>query len=248
MRDPHNDQPVARAGASTKEAAAAVILLHGRGASAGSMLQFADEFQTPGEPETVQEPPVDASPSHRIAFLAPQAAGHAWYPYSFLAPVSRNEPGLSSGLSVIGRLIDELEADGIPASRIVLLGFSQGACLAGEYAARNARRYGGVVMLSGGLIGEGGDDPFGAGNLYAGGPDRERGPEHAPLTPMDGTPVFLGCSDIDAHIPLERVQASSGVFRKLGADVTERIYPGMGHTVNMDEIGFVRTLLDTLQT
>lgn len=218
----HQGQPVSRSGAPQKEADAAVILVHGRGASAGSILQFAEEFHTP---ETAPDPAQGAA--KRIAHLAPQAAGNAWYPYSFLAPIEQNEPGLSSGLAVIGQLIDELEADGIPASRIVLLGFSQGACLVGEFAARNARRYGGVVMLSGGLIGRGGEDLF----SYASG------------SPLETTPVFLGCSDIDAHIPLERVQASSMVFRRLGAEVTERIYPGMGHTVNMDEIGFIRTLI-----
>ncbi|MEQ9105670.1 MAG: alpha/beta fold hydrolase [Rhodothermales bacterium] len=213
---PHQGQPVARAGVTPKEADAAVILVHGRGASAGSMLEFAREFT-----------------ADRIVYVAPQAAGHTWYPHSFLAPIEQNEPGLSSGLAVIGHIVEALEQDGIPTEQIILLGFSQGACLAGEFAARNARRYGGVVMLSGGLIGQGGEAPF----------------EYAPTSgqPLDGTPVFLGCSDIDAHIPLERVQASTQVFNALGADVTERIYPGMGHTVNMDEIAFVRTLLGSLQ-
>jgi phospholipase/carboxylesterase len=203
------------------EADAAVILIHGRGASAGSMLEFAREFSTPSD--------ADGTP-RRIVYVAPQAAGHTWYPHSFLAPVEQNEPGLSSGLAVIGHIVEALEQDGIPAEQIILLGFSQGACLAGEFAARNARRYGGVVMLSGGLIGQGGASPF----AYAQG------------QPLAGTPVFLGCSDVDAHIPLERVQASTRVLKALGGDVTERIYPGMGHTVNEDEIAFVRTLLGSL--
>ncbi len=225
---PHQGQPVARAGVTPKEADAAVILLHGRGASAGSMLDFAREFEVPGRAPSH----VDGTP-RRIVYVAPQAAGHTWYPNSFLAPIEKNEPGLSSGLAVIGHIVEALEQDGIPAEQIILLGFSQGACLAGEFAARNTRRYGGVVMLSGGLIGQGGETPF----------------DYAPTSgqPLDGTPVFLGCSDIDAHIPLERVQESTRVFKALGADVTERIYPGMGHTVNMDEIAFVRTLLGSLQ-
>lgn len=224
---PHQGQPVGRAGVTPKEADAAVILIHGRGASAGSMLDFAREF------EGSERAPNDADGTpRRIVYVAPQAAGHTWYPYSFLAPIEQNEPGLSSGLAVIGHIVEALAQDGIPADRMVLLGFSQGACLAGEFAARNARRYGGVVMLSGGLIGQGGEAPF----------------DYAPTSgqPLDGTPVFLGCSDIDAHIPLERVQASTRVFTELGANVTERIYPGMGHTVNMDEIAFIRTLLDDL--
>lgn len=225
---PHQGQPVARAGVPPREADTAVILVHGRGASAGSMLEFAREFEVP-------EPAPDHADGtvRRIVYVAPQAAGHTWYPHSFLAPIEQNEPGLSSGLVVIGQIVEALEQDGIPTERMVLLGFSQGACLAGEFAARNPRRFGGVVMLSGGLIGQGGETPF----------------DYAPTSgrPLGGTPVFLGCSDIDAHIPLERVQISRRVFTGLGADVTERIYPGMGHTVNMDEIAFVRTLLGSLQ-
>ena len=159
-----------------------------------------------------------------VAFLAPQAAGNTWYPYSFLTPMERNEPWLTSALTTVGRLIASLESGSVPADRIAVMGFSQGACLALEYAARNARRYAAVIGLSGGLIG-----PPGTPRNYAGS--------------LDGTPVFLGCSDIDQHIPIERVHESSEVFRKLGAHVDERIYPGMGHTVNTDELVAVRTLL-----
>jgi len=184
-----------------------MILLHGRGASAASILELADEFG------------VDD-----VAYLAPQAAGNTWYPYSFLAPMAQNEPGLSSALGVIGGLTRTLAGKGIGTERIAIGGFSQGACLALEYAARHARRYAAIAGLSGGLIG-----PPGTPRVYPGA--------------FDDTPVFLGCSDVDAHIPLERVNESAGVFRRLGAQVDERIYPSMGHTVNQDEIAAVRALL-----
>jgi predicted esterase len=182
-------------------------LVHGRGATAESILTLADEL---GRDD--------------FAYLAPQAAGYSWYPYSFLAPFQQNEPGLSSGLARIGEVVARLEADGIPAERIVLLGFSQGACLMSEFAARNPRRYGGLIALSGGLIG-----PPGTPRDYPGS--------------LAGTPAFLGCSDRDPHIPLARVQETTAVLREMGADVTERIYPAMGHTVNADEIEHVRRLM-----
>jgi predicted esterase len=186
---------------------AAVILVHGRGATAESILTLADEF---GRPE--------------LAYVAPQAAGYTWYPYSFMAPAERNEPYLSSALEVLEELLEKLAAEGIPAERTVLLGFSQGACLSLEFAARHAKRFGGVVALSGGLIG-----PPGTPRDYPGS--------------FDGTPVFLGCSDRDPHIPEARVRESAEVFRRMGARVTERIYPGLGHTVNEDELSWVRNLL-----
>jgi len=159
-----------------------------------------------------------------VAFLAPQAAGRTWYPYSFLSPLHDNEPGISSGLGVLAGLIDTLVAKGIAHNRIALLGFSQGACLSLEFAARHPQPYAAVVGLSGGLIG-----PPGTPRDYPGS--------------LGGAPVFLGCSDIDAHIPLERVQESAEVFRRMGASVDERIYPGMGHTVNQDELAAVNALL-----
>jgi predicted esterase len=162
-----------------------------------------------------------------VAYLAPQAAGNTWYPYSFLAPLEHNEPGLSSGLAVLADRLAQLGDAGIPPERTLILGFSQGACLAVEFAARHARRYGGVIGLSGGLIG-----PDGTPRDYAGS--------------LDGTPVFLGCSDIDPHIPLARVEHSADVLALLGADVTTRLYPGMGHTINQDEIAFVRDLVQKL--
>ena len=206
-KDPHAGQPVLAAGPAPRDARLALILVHGRGASAEDILGLAAELRLPD-----------------VACLAPQAAGHTWYPYSFLSPIEQNEPGISSGLGVIGRLIDDLGGEGLPPGRIGLLGFSQGACLSLEFAARNARRYAGVFALSGGLIG-----PPGTPRTHAGA--------------FDGTPVFLGCSDVDAHIPLERVHESAEVFRRMGAAVDERIYPRMGHTVNSDELAAVRGML-----
>jgi phospholipase/carboxylesterase len=203
----HAGQPLLQAGEPFASAAAAVVMLHGRGATAESILDLAGPLATPG-----------------VAYLAPQAAGGAWYPYRFMEPTARNEPWLNDALAIVGSVLAQLETTGVPAERTVLLGFSQGACLALEYAARNGRRYGGVIGLSGGLIG-----PAGTRWDY-------------PAT-MAGTPVFLGCSDTDFHIPRERVDESATVLTALGAEVTERIYPGMGHTVNQDEIDWVRELL-----
>jgi predicted esterase len=159
-----------------------------------------------------------------VAYLAPQAAGQTWYPYSFLAPIEQNEPYLGSGLRVIRSLLQDLQQQDVPSDRVVLLGFSQGACLTLEFAAQHARRYAAVVALSGGLIG-----PAGTPRNYPG--------------TFDGTPVFIGCSDTDAHVPVERVRESADVFRRMGAAVDERVYPRMGHTVNRDEIEAVEALL-----
>jgi predicted esterase len=204
---PHAGQPVESRGAPVDAAAAAVVLVHGRNAAPANILGVADALE-----------------NERVAYLAPAAAGNTWYPYSFLADIPKNEPGISSGLAVLDALVSWLAENGIPPSRVVLLGFSQGACLASEFAVRHARRYGGVVAYSGGLIG-----PPGTEWSYPGS--------------FDGTPVFLGCSDVDPHIPLARVEESEGVFRRMGAEVTKRIYPRMGHLVNEDEIAFARDLL-----
>lgn len=204
---PHAGQPVLRRGPAAAQARLGVVLVHGRGDSASGILGLADEFDAP-----------------HVLWVAPQAANHTWYPFSFLAPLEQNQPGLDSGLRVIDELIDTLGSEGIPAGRVLLMGFSQGACLAQEFAARHARRYHAVVGLSGGLIG-----PPGTPRDYAGS--------------LDGTPVFLGCSDIDPHIPVARVHESADVFARMGASVDARIYPRMGHTVNADEIDAVRALL-----
>jgi len=208
--DPHAGQPVRTAGATLEDARAAVVMVHGRGASAESILTLAAALPTAG-----------------VAFLAPQAAGGTWYPLGFMNPIARNEPGISSGMRAIDRVLARVAEADVPPERTVLLGFSQGACLATEYAARNARRYGAIVGLSGGLIG-----PDGTPRDYPGSLDR--------------TPVFLGCSDVDFHIPEARVRETARVLGGLGARVDMRLYPGMGHLVNEDEIDAVRALLDAV--
>ena len=204
---PHAGEPVARRGCALAEAQAVVIMVHGRGASAASILELAPALDHPG-----------------VAFLAPGAAGGSWYPRSFMAPIEQNEPGITSGIAVVHDLMDEVLDAGIPGERIVLLGFSQGACLVSTAAQRRPGRFGAVIAYSGGLIGP-------PGTLWL-----EQGSLH-------GTPVFLGCSDRDAHIPEERVRSTAGVFERMGATVTMRIYEGMGHLVNEDEIAFTRELL-----
>ena len=198
---------VMSAGVPLARADKAVIMLHGRGATAPDILTLTDHFE-----------PSD------LAYVAPQAPGNSWYPFSFLAPLDQNEPALSQALAMVGELIDGMAKDGITSERIVLLGFSQGGCLALEYAARHARRYAAVIGLSAGLI----------------------GPEHTPRDyagSLAGTPVFLGCGDMDDHIPLERVKVSTRVLRNLGGDVKERIYRGIGHGINDDELHRVRSML-----
>ena len=183
-----------------------MILVHGRGASAADIVTLGSELMHPG-----------------VAYLAPQAAGNAWYPHPFTAPIQSNEPDLSSALEVLAALLDQVEKS-IPDDRIILLGFSQGACLTLEFAARHARRYGGVAGLSGGLIG-----PDGTPRDYPGS--------------FDATPVFLGCSDVDPHIRKERVLEAADVFTRMRANVTAKLYPQMGHTVNPDEIEAVRGMV-----
>jgi predicted esterase len=207
---PHQDQQVRHEGKPLDKARAAMILLHGRGATAEDILLLAHGLDHTD-----------------FAYLAPQAAGYTWYPNSFLAPIPQNEPGISSGIALIGQLVDETIAAGVPQERIVIAGFSQGACLGLEYVARNAGRFGGVLGFSGGLIG-----PDGTPRDYQGS--------------LDGTPVFLGCSDVDFHIPKQRVEETAAVLGDLGAAVTMRFYPGMGHTVIQDEIDFGRNMVNTL--
>lgn len=208
--DPHRGQPVLTAGAPLADAAAATIMVHGRGADAADILALATEF---GRAD--------------IAYLAPEAAGRTWYPRTFLAPIRDNEPFLSSALAAIAAVLDQIGEAGIPPERTMLFGFSQGACLATEFAARNARRYGGVVGLSGGLIGP--DDT----------------PREYPGS-LAGTPVLLGCSDIDPHIPVERVRESAAILGRLDGEVDARIYPGLGHTIIADEIEAIRKILAAL--
>jgi phospholipase/carboxylesterase len=203
---PHQGQAVLEAGEPLARARAAMVLVHGRGASAADIMTLGTELLHPG-----------------FAYLAPQAAGGAWYPKPFTAPTEENEPYLTSALEVLASLLALIEGS-VSADRIILLGFSQGACLTLEFAVRHARPYGGVVGLSGGLIG-----PDGTPRDYVGSFDR--------------TPVFLGCSDVDPHIKQDRVVEAAEVFKRLGADVTMRLYPQMGHTVNAEEIQAVRKLI-----
>ncbi len=207
MKGPHQNQPVRRAGMDLSQARGAMVMLHGRGATAESILTL-----------------VPALGIADFAYLAPQAGGNSWWPQSFLAPIPQNEPGISSAMQAVEDVLAHVEAAGVPADRTVLLGFSQGACLAAEFAARQARRYGGVASLSGGLIG-----PNGTPRDY---PDS-----------LDGTAVFLGCSDMDSHIPAARVRLSAEVLERLGGEVMMRLYPGMGHTIIEDELEAVRAMM-----
>lgn len=205
---PHAGQPVLAAGAPVDARATVAIMVHGRNASAENMLSLVPRLARPA-----------------IAYLAPAAANHTWYPETFLSAIARNEPFLSSALETLAALTSDLVGRGVPRERIVLLGFSQGACLSLEFAIRHPARWGGVVAFSGGLIGPPGTTWDQPGTL-------------------DGTPIFLGCSDVDSHIPKARVEESAAAFTRRGAAVTMRLYPGMGHTVNEDELVHARAVLD----
>jgi predicted esterase len=199
---------VLAAGAPLGESAMVGVLLHGRGATALSILDLAAALDRPS-----------------VTWLAPQARGNTWYPNRFLAPIASNEPWLTSALAAVGDLIARAAGAGVERRRVLLAGFSQGACLALEYLLRYPGDAGGAAGLSGGLIGP-------PGTVW---PDAGR---------LDGVPVFLGCSDVDAHIPKQRVQESADVLRARGAEVTAILYPGMDHTVNDDELRHVRALID----
>lgn len=206
----HSEQPVLSRGADFSEATSAMILVHGRGATADGILGLAGDLAVDG-----------------MAYLAPQAARRTWYPMSFLAPMEANEPGLSTGLELIGTIVDEVVGRGVPAERIVLGGFSQGACLASEFVARRGERFGGLLVFSGGLIG-----PPGTPRDYDG--------------DLGGTPMFIGSSDPDSHVPVERVRETADVFTRMGARVDLQIYPGMGHTITLDEIDRAKAVLANL--
>jgi phospholipase/carboxylesterase len=208
---PHAGQPIAVSDAPPDKATEALILVHGRGGDAAGMLRLAGLLAPPG-----------------TLCLAPQAAGHTWYPHRFTEPVSRNEPHLGSALSVLGDLVDRVVDAGLPPGRIALLGFSQGACLALEFFLRRAQRLGAVIGFSGGLIGEAVAMP------------------PAGAKPFGGLAVLLGCSERDPHIPLGRVRETEAVLRALGAEVATRIYPGGSHDINEDELGLARRLLARL--
>ena len=207
---PHDHEPVTALGAPLGAAPVAVILMHGRNAGPANILDLAARFLRPD-----------------LTYLAPAAAGRTWYPHSFLADRDSNEPGLSSALGVMARLVDKADAAGVPRHQVVIAGFSQGACLAAEFAVRHPARYGGIAVYSGGVIG----------------PPGTSWPESGDLA---GTPMFFGCSDVDSHVPDARVGESAALCARLGAEVTRRVYPGMGHLVNDDEIAWMQTLLATL--
>lgn len=207
---PHAGQPILRAGAAPDAARAAMIMIHGRNAGPANILDLVPVLDRP-----------------EFLYVAPAAAGGTWYPLSFMAPREKNEPGIASGLAVIESLVSDLMTVFAP-PQIMLLGFSQGACLTSEFSIRHPRRYGGVMVLSGGLIGPPGTS------------------WDTVTTSLDETPVFLGCSDVDSHIPAERVLESEAVFRRLGAAVTRKLYPGMGHTVIGDEIEQVQRVMDAV--
>lgn len=205
----HAGEPVATAGVPLG-AGPVVIMVHGRNAGPANILDLVPRLERPA-----------------FTYLAPAAAGRTWYPLSFMAEREKNEPGVTSGLWVLEHMVEGVVARGIARDRIILLGFSQGACLTAEFVVEHAARYGGVILYSGGLIGAPGTTWNHPGSF-------------------DHTPIFLGCSDVDAHVPKTRVDESAVVFTRMGATVTERIYPGMGHLVNDDEIAFTRTLMDSI--
>jgi predicted esterase len=207
MNDPHAKQPVLTAGPSPEKADATILLIHGRGADADGMISLYGELGT-----------------KRVAAIAPQAAGNTWYPHSFLEPLNENQPYLDSALNRIDSLVTDLLARGISSERIVILGFSQGACLTVEFAARHPCHYGAVIGLTGGLIG-----PPGTPRNYPGS--------------LAATLVFLGTSDPDPHVPFERVKETEAVLKRMGANVELRRYPGMPHTINEDELDACRELL-----
>ncbi len=206
----HQGQPIRVSGEPLDRARAALLMVHGRGAQANDILSLTGQLNLPG-----------------FAYLAPQAAGNAWYPDRFLAPLAQNQPWLSSALAFLGDVLTRINDAGIPPERTLLLGFSQGACLVLEFAARNARRYGGIVGLSGALIG-----PDDAPRDYPGS--------------LGGTPVFLGCSDVDIHVPKACVQQAAEVLQRLGGAMTLQLYPNMDHSVNQAELDFVRSMMQAL--
>ena len=205
--DPHSTQQILTAGELLESAKAVMIMIHGRGASARDILSIAQHVHMDG-----------------FAYLAPQAAHSTWYPQRFIVPQNDNEPWLSSAKDRVGHVLQMALDAGIPAEKVIFLGFSQGACLATEYPARYPKRYGGIIALSGGLIGT--DDEI---TGYEGS--------------LDSTPVFLGCSDVDFHIPKERVEATAKALEGISANVTMKLYPGMGHTVNDDELQYVQQIM-----
>lgn len=206
--DVHRGQPVLDFGAQGDEIELNVILLHGRGATAEGMVPLAQALQLAG-----------------VRFLIPQAARDYWYPQSAFAPLEANEPDLTSALGLVDGLVEDLRAEGFGDHQIAFGGFSQGACLAAEYAARHATRYGGLFIFSGALI----------------------GPEDTPRDDtgsFSGMPAFIGGSDVDPWVAHDLLEATAQVLERMGAEIDFQTYPGMGHTVNEEEIARVRGMLD----
>lgn len=198
---------IVTAGNNLKDATRALIMIHGRGGNAGDIISLADHLEV-----------------NNFALLAPQANNNSWYPYSFMAPPSQNEPWLSSALSLLKGIVSDVIAQGIPEENIYFTGFSQGACLTLEFAARNATKFGGVVAFTGGFIGD---------TIY---PENYKGD-------FKKTPIFIGSSNPDPHIPVERVHATTNILKSMNADVTEKIYENMGHTISQDEIDLANKLV-----
>jgi phospholipase/carboxylesterase len=207
--DPHRGQPIETAGAPPQVAETAVVMLHGRGSTAQTILALIDEFL-----------------QHGVMYLAPQASHNSWYPRSGYAPLEDNEPWFSSALAHVARAIDVASDTGISPEQTLLLGFSQGGCLASEFIARDPRQYGGLVVLSGSLLGEEMREEYDGS--------------------INGTPVFLGCSSDDPYVAAEQVNDSAELFERLGGDVTSKLYDGLGHAINDDEIQTINTFIERL--
>ncbi|HAH00410.1 MAG TPA: phospholipase [Ktedonobacter sp.] len=206
----HEGQPLVVRGRSLEESHAVAIMMHGRGRTTDDILELANRIG-----------------NSAFTYLAPTAKDNTWYPYGFMEAIEKNEPFLSSALAIYDALIGQLLEKGFSKQQIILLGFSQGACLTAEYAVRHADRYGGIVLFTGGLIG-----PPGTSWHYPGS--------------FQGTPIFLGTSDIDGFVPRERVQESAAIFEQMGAQVIERVYPGMDHIVNDDEIAIAQAIMQAV--
>jgi predicted esterase len=208
---PHQDQPILQRGPSPDRASAALIMLHGRGASAESIFDLAEVLDTDG-----------------VSIYAPQAEGSVWYPVSFLEARERNQQGIDGAFAVINKLLHTVEAGGISRERVMFLGFSQGACLASDFLYRSPSRYGAAFILSGGLIGP-------QGTIWEA------------TDGLEGTPVFIGCSDQDPFIPAERVRETYETLRAAGADAEMQLYPGMPHTVIEDEVSRINRVIATVR-
>lgn len=208
MSGPHQGEPLVTTGESLDSARVALVLVHGRGRDPNDMFRMVADL-----------------PRQGVGYVAPQAAGHSWYPEPFQAPIAENEPGRSSAIEAVEDAIQLANREEIATEQVVIVGFSQGACIASEYVAHRPRRYGGLASLSGGIMGETPD------------PDEYSGD-------LDGTPVLLGSTEEDPYMPEERVHESAEIFTALGGDVTTRVYPGNEHTINDDEVEMIRRMIE----